>query len=345
MLNESPVTVVVPIYNVEKFLDRCINSIVSQTYSEIKLVFVDDGSPDECARMCDEWAARDSRIRVIHKKNAGLGMARNSGLDITAGDYVFFIDSDDYLDAKTVESCVKRAEEDDSDLVKYGMVIEDLNGIVSTRIPCVEKDFYCGTEIMDYFLPAAIASDSITGKQTALGMSSCCLMYSMRVINEAHWRYVSEREIISEDYYSLLDLFAFVSRVSVIKEGFYHYWVNTNSLSRSYKKDRYSKICDCHKAMVKLAEGRGYPEKVISAIHSQIFGSIIGALKMIMYSNLSFSGTMTEYNWILKDEYFKSYIKNVDADKEPLPRRILLWNMRWGFTGIVYLIIRLHGHG
>ena len=343
MLNESPVTIVVPIYNVEKFLARCVGSLVSQTYSKIELVFVDDGSPDECARMCDEWAAQDSRISVIHKKNAGLGMARNSGLEITAGDYVFFIDSDDYLDRKTVENCVKKAREDDSDIVMYGIVDEDPNGIVSTRIPRVEKDFYDRTEIMDYFLPNSIAPDTITGKQAALGMSSCCLMYSMRVISEAHWRFASEREIISEDFYSLLDLFAFINRASVIKEGYYHYWVNSNSLSRAYKEDRYRRICDCHKAMLKLAEERGYPEKVISAIHSQVFGSIIGALKMIMYSNLGFSGTMIEYNRILQDEYFKNYIKKVEADKECLPRRILLRNMRWGFTLIVYLIIRLRG--
>lgn len=343
-MNESLVTIVVPIYNVENYLDRCINSIVNQTYSKLEIILVDDGSPDECPRICDEWATKDCRVIVIHKKNAGLGLARNSGLKIATGDYIFFIDSDDYLELETVENCVKRIKEDNSDLVMYGVVNESSEGILSKQIPCVEKDLYNRKEIIDYFLPNLIASDTITGKKASLGMSAWRFMYSMQIINEAKWSFVSEREIISEDYYSLLDLFSFVNKVSIIKEGYYHYWVNTSSLSRSYKEDRYRKICDCHEAMIKLARDRDYPEEIISAINSQILGNYIGALKMIMYSNFGFHKTIREYNKIIKDEYFKKYIKTIEVNKENATRRILIENMRLGFTYIVYLIIKIRGH-
>ena len=94
MLNKK-VTVVLPIYNVEKYLDRSVKSIVEQTYTNLEIILVDDGSPDMCPQMCDEWARKDKRIKVIHKKNAGLGMARNTGIDNASGDYICFFDSDD----------------------------------------------------------------------------------------------------------------------------------------------------------------------------------------------------------------------------------------------------------
>ncbi len=91
------ISVIVPIYNVEKYLDKCIESIVNQTYQNLEILLVDDGSPDNCPRICDKWAKRDSRIRVIHKKNGGVSTSRNAGLDAATGDYIGFVDGDDII--------------------------------------------------------------------------------------------------------------------------------------------------------------------------------------------------------------------------------------------------------
>ena len=90
-------SVIVPVYNTEKYLDRCISSIVSQNFDDYELILVDDGSPDACPMLCDRWAERDEHIKVIHQANGGLPAARNSGLDVAIGDYVLFVDSDDYV--------------------------------------------------------------------------------------------------------------------------------------------------------------------------------------------------------------------------------------------------------
>ena len=94
-MEKSLISVIVPIYNVSRYLDRCMESLLHQTYKNIEIIMVDDGSPDDCGKKCDRYAAEEPRIKVIHKKNAGLGMARNSGLEIAEGEYVMFIDSDD----------------------------------------------------------------------------------------------------------------------------------------------------------------------------------------------------------------------------------------------------------
>lgn len=91
------ISVIVPIYKVELYLNRCIQSIVNQTYSDLEIILVDDGSPDKCPEICDEWKKKDSRIKVIHKKNGGLSDARNAGMQIMTGDYVSYVDSDDWI--------------------------------------------------------------------------------------------------------------------------------------------------------------------------------------------------------------------------------------------------------
>ena len=91
------ISVIIPIYKVEEYLDECIISVVSQTYLNLEIILVDDGSPDNCPQMCDEWARRDSRIKVIHKANGGLSDARNAGIGIASGEYIAFVDSDDFI--------------------------------------------------------------------------------------------------------------------------------------------------------------------------------------------------------------------------------------------------------
>lgn len=98
------ISVIVPVYKVEAYLDRCVQSILDQTYTDFELILVDDGSPDNCGTMCDAWAKKDSRIRVIHKENGGLSDARNAGIDIARGQYLSFVDSDDYIHPKMLEA-------------------------------------------------------------------------------------------------------------------------------------------------------------------------------------------------------------------------------------------------
>ena len=97
------ISVIVPVYNVEKYLNKCIESIVNQTYTNLEIILVDDGSPDNCPNICDEWAKKDSRIKVIHQRNSGGGAARNIGLDNANGSMISFIDSDDFISTDMYE--------------------------------------------------------------------------------------------------------------------------------------------------------------------------------------------------------------------------------------------------
>ena len=94
---DEKISVIIPIYKVEKYLNRCVESVVNQSYQNLEIILVDDGSPDNCPKMCDDWAEKDNRIKVIHKENGGLSDARNAGLKVAMGEYISFVDSDDWI--------------------------------------------------------------------------------------------------------------------------------------------------------------------------------------------------------------------------------------------------------
>lgn len=125
------ISIIVPVYKVEKYLNLCVESIVKQTYSDIEVVLVDDGSPDKCPRMCDEWAARDSRIKVVHKQNGGLSSARNAGLAIAKGEYIGFVDSDDYINDTMYEDLFRIANSDRKNVIVSSPVYRDIDGVIS----------------------------------------------------------------------------------------------------------------------------------------------------------------------------------------------------------------------
>ena len=119
-MNQPIISVIVPIYNVEPYLRECLDSIIDQTYKHLEIILVDDGSSDRCGDICDEYATKDPRIRVVHQENSGLSAARNAGLDIAKGDYIVFIDSDDWVAKNICETVLSVAEGQQADLVCFG---------------------------------------------------------------------------------------------------------------------------------------------------------------------------------------------------------------------------------
>lgn len=127
-MNEKTVSLIIPVYNTEKYLDRCIDSVVNQTYNNLEIILVNDGSSDSSPKMCNTWAEKDSRIKVIHKENDGLANARNSGIKACSGDYVMFVDSDDYIDFDMVEFLLNLSLKYDADVSRCGFYLNYENG-------------------------------------------------------------------------------------------------------------------------------------------------------------------------------------------------------------------------
>ncbi|MGN0521376.1 MAG: glycosyltransferase family 2 protein [Eubacterium sp.] len=153
-MQKNKISVIVPIYKTEKYLDKCIESIVNQTYENLEIILVDDGSPDGCPRKCDEWAERDSRIKVIHKENGGISSARNAGLDNATGDFIGFVDGDDFIENDFYEILINNLIENDADIsfcsfkyyndgsTSYSTGVEYQNNLTVLNSKALLSDFF-----------------------------------------------------------------------------------------------------------------------------------------------------------------------------------------------------------
>lgn len=338
-MSEVLVSVVLPIYNVEKYLDRCVNSIINQTYKNLEIILVDDGSPDNCPTMCEEWKKRDERIKAVHKPNAGLGMARNTGIENATGDYICFIDSDDFIDADTIETCVGRLILDKTDIAIYGYKSIGKDGTINNQaIPHCPKNLYRSKEVQEIFLPQLISP--IKG-DWGIMMSSCCCLYNMKLINNTSFRFVSEREIISEDVYSLLKLYKKVESVSVINRSFYNYCLNETSLTHTYRKDRYEKIKYFYLESLKLCKEQGYNNDVIKAMQGSYISNTIAAIKMITKSDEKLSEKKKALRNITEDEVLQDLLQSDELWIENKNKRILYKILRNKNILALYAVARL----
>ncbi len=341
-MKNTKVSVIVPIYNTEKYLDRCVKSIVDQSYKDLEIILIDDGSPDQSPAKCDEWAKKDTRIKVIHKKNAGLGMARNTGIDEATGKYICFFDSDDYIAPSLIEECYFAAEEQVADMVCFGYdrrtPDEKIRG---SYIPTPPKNVFCGNEILEELLPMALAQDAKTGEDWNLCLCAWGKFFSLQTIKESGWRFVSEREILSEDYYSLTAFFQYLNKVVILEKVLYHYTVNIRSLSRSYRADRYEKVKHFAKEITKLSQKMGCADRLQAPIQTVFSGFVIGAMKQIVGSPLSLKQKIGELQTVLSDQYLQDALMNLDYSGENLQKKVLFRAMKRKSVWFCCFIIKL----
>lgn len=334
------VSVVVPVYRVEPYLDRCVTSIVNQTYSNLEIILVDDGSPDSCPRLCDEWAARDSRVKVIHQANAGAGMARNAGIGAASGEYICFFDSDDYVAPDAIEKAYRLAIAEKSDIVVFGLTTLDAAGRVTARIiPESDRITFAGEDVQKRFLPDLIEARA-HGVCRNVWMSACVCLYAMSMIRSAGWRFVSEREMISEDVYSLLCLYRHVRRVSVLPEALYFYCENSASLTHVCRADRFEQICLFHAASVSKALELGYGEAVADRFQGMLLRFVIAAMKQIVCADMPEKDRYRAIRDIVRSDYLKSIRWDYSLHFDSRARRLFLLCLDKGLTPVCFLLLK-----
>lgn len=339
-IEEQLITVVIPVYRVEKYLDRCVESIVNQTYQNLEILLIDDGSPDNCPEMCDEWARKDCRIRVIHKENQGLGMARNTGIENASGRYICFFDSDDYISPELIRKAYMKIRQEQADLVLYGyiMACPEKHRYVPL-IPCPPQETYQGAEVIESFLPEYLGDDPKTGRASYIATGACAVMYSMDLIRRVNWRFVSERDFISEDVYSHLILYKHVSKVAILNEALYYYCENDTSLTHTYRANRQEKVNHLYHMCVTLCRENGYPEQVERRCMEQLVAATIEIIKQETNTAASRTEAVSRVKKTLDDETLQYVLQTKKDDKTNPKRKLLLWAMRHKSGSLCCLLI------
>lgn len=217
---ETAISVIVPIYRVEKFLPQCIESVLNQTFTDFELILVDDGSPDRCPEICDETAKRDARVRVIHQANAGLSAARNAGIEVAHGAWLSFVDSDDYIAPHFCEKLYQTAQRTNADCVMCSVQNVDESGkLIDSALMRVADEVKTGREVL-----RKIGRDDVTPYLTAWNK-----LYRRKLFNTL--RYPAGRQ--NEDVFVFAELFCQVQRAVCVAEPLYFYRKRIGSIMNS----------------------------------------------------------------------------------------------------------------
>ena len=340
-MNRPLVSVIVPIYKVEAFLDRCVSSVVQQTYKNLEIILVDDGSPDRCPQICDDWAGKDSRIRVIHKENAGLGMARNTGIEHATGSYVYFLASDDYIDPETIEETVCSALEHSVEVVLFGRKwINQNSEIFRMEIPSSPKTVYRDREVWEQLLPDVIHGGSQDAQTKNLCLNACTSLFSMDLIRRCHWRFISERENISEDTHSSIWLYQHVTSAAVVEKAYNNHYQNTSSLTQTYRPDRFQKIVKSYRQTLELAQLYKNTAVIEQRISEVYLGFLIAAMKQIVAHGDTASEKFGMIGTIVQDPTTRCMVKSCGSfDKNT--KNIMAWVLEKRMTAVCCALLWL----
>lgn len=225
------ISLVIAVYKVEKYLRKCVDSVLGQTYQNLEIILVDDGSPDGCGAICDEYAQRDSRVKVIHQENGGLSAARNSGLEIARGEYVGFIDSDDYLSPLMYEKLIHTAEEQSADIVICGFNKVDEDG---NSIWCTPQVSWSGTGA------EFVKTDGVQLNYVWHKLYRRSLFKNIRFPEGK----------LYEDIFIMHDIFWQAEKVVRITDIGYHYFIRTGSISSNHATE--GRLDFCEAVLVRL---------------------------------------------------------------------------------------------
>lgn len=242
--NQKLISIVVPVYNVEKYLVRCVSTLIKQTYVNIEIILVDDGSTDKSGELCDELGKKDSRIIVLHKKNGGLSSARNAGLKVAKGDYIGFVDSDDWVTLDMYQYCVDLLEKTQADAVQIDyLMARKEDDVLDVKKENVES--YHGKDILQYYM----YTSTVTGSYSVWR----CL-FTRRILDGILFREGKINEDIDYRYKAL----AQCSTFTVSNQIKYFYFQDDVSLSKGGLKQRDFDLYDAAEELYKLTSVEEY---------------------------------------------------------------------------------------
>lgn len=234
------VSIVVPVYNVEKYLKRCVDSIMSQTLQDIEIILVDDGATDSSGKLCDDLAKMDKRIKVVHKENGGLSSARNAGMKIATGRYIGFVDSDDTVSNEMYEELIKTIQKYQCDFVMcdYERILEDGNKYVKSLK--IESGFYNKQKIIEEIYP-----DLIMGRNLDYGplLSVWHCLYNLEFLKKNNISFDEEVRWSEDNIFSAFVGYYARSFYYLKNKGLYQYYQNPGTITTSYRKDAWKVYC------------------------------------------------------------------------------------------------------
>lgn len=343
-MDNIKVSIIIPVYNVEKYIDRCLKSVIGQTYRNLEIIVVDDGSTDKSGKIVDKYKALDSRVIAVHKKNGGLSSARNAGMKYISGTFTIFVDSDDYLEQNAIEKLIKYMK-DDVEIVIFPYIKEYSGKNVRAKIFAESNKTFTNKQVKQELFAMLVGPDDrkkvsplrIDRLNTAWGK-----LYRTELINDV--RFVDTNLIGVEDGWFNLNVFDNVSgKVIYTEDTWYRYEKeNSKSLLHSYKKDYEKKRWSFYKRTQKLLKETDN-EHLYKNLNYRIILELLGIVVNANNAGESVRKTAVKLRLINKHYKYEKYFKHVCYNQFEFPWMIFYFMCRHGMYEPILLLLRITG--
>ena len=291
------ISVIVPIHNSEKYMVKCIDSILSQTYTDFELILIDDGSSDNSPKICDEYAVQDNRIVVIHKKNGGVSSARNNGIIIAKGEFITFVDSDDYIEKDFLLNAIEGIKETDMYLSGITMEYFEDNKIVNSVT-------YSQIKSENMTIKELLENLEVTYPQICI-CGPCCKLYKSKIIKSNNILF-DEKLNLGEDTLFNLQYYKNIKNVYFDMKTFYHYRrINGESLFSSFHPDTYEKHVKVYDTMRELIKDKNCSDESIKKFENLYTSLLIGCIHHVFKFSKEKKDRIEIINKVVNNNYVK----------------------------------------
>ncbi len=334
-------SVVVAVYNVESYLKQCVDSLRGQTKQDLEIILVDDGSTDSSGELCDRFAREDSRIRVVRKENGGLTSAWKAGVHASSGEYVGFVDSDDWVDADMFERLCASAQKYQPDMAICGLVYEYEDGARqrSTETSRLDREYYSRREIVSELYPKLLNNGSFFGR--TIQAARVTKLYRRQVL-EKNMKFCREEIVVGEDLQLTFAVLCDAESISFLPDYYpYHYRINAASLTGSYDPDYLRKITATKRQIAWIARVKDVYDFSVQIENDFLILAIMDIRSAIVRGGGGAGETIREIRRICTNKEVQKTLKAHRMPDKPLSVRIYLLLIRLRLYPVCYVLGKL----
>lgn len=325
-------SVIVPVYNVEKYLPDCIESVLGQSFSDFELILVDDGSTDSCSGICDDYKKKNHRIKVIHKENAGLAAARRSGIKIAEGDYVFNLDSDDLIESDTLECAHRMIKETDCEIVAFAYKWVKNGKTVNITDDGLDEGFYIKDDIEKHIYPRLLMDKNM--KHISYYLSGKAIK---RELIAPHQLNMNEKISLGEDLCCVVPCYLDAKSVYISKKTAYLYTVRENSMSKEFNAKQINLVENIINEIYKINTEKvvDFEEQMCRYSCFMCFAILAAAAEGSHFESIN------EIRSYIMRSLHNEKIKNAEFGKISFKSRITISLMKWNRYNLAFFFLNM----
>lgn len=339
------ISIIVPVYNAQEFLDQCLSSICRQTYKALEIICINGGSSDKSQEILEQFAQRDNRVKLLKKENEGVSYSRNYGLEAATGKYVMFVDADDWIEPDSCETAIKEAEASKAEIVMWSYIREFTGSSQPKKIFDEDYISFDKTDIQNKLHRRFIGLTGEELKNVENADALCPVwakLYRRRLLTEHSICFTDIRKIGTyEDGLFNLEVFQYAEKVVYLQKYLYHYRKNNNhSITSRYKEQLYQQWLRLFEIMEQYIENNHLPDHYQEALKNRICLSIMGQGLNILESSEIFWKKYRKLRDILKNECYREAYKTFDLQHFPLHWKLFYGCAKYQCCLGVYILLK-----